>query len=517
MKLPIKYTPPNGEFKTQANSEEICLENISVETFGGRLHVEWEPQSPVTALGQLVFFIEFLKLGNLFDPWVEDCPLSYSSPNAPTKREILGTLMLSVLAGNTRYAHITALRCDGINPGLLGMEKIASEDSVRRAFKRMDETEGLVWQQKHLDKCTALLLSVPWIMDIDTTVKPLYGHQEGAVVGYNPTKPGRPSHTIHTYLVANLRLILDSEVQAGNHNAARYSAPELWALLDRIPKAHWPTLIRGDCAFGIDPILQEAEARKVPYLFKLKLTANVKRLIEKLMLGSQWERAGQGWEAVCTEIQLSGWQVKRQIVVLRKAVRKESLVAVKKGLLGQSSIAFAEVDKNVCAYEYAVLVTSVKESALTIAQHYRDRADSENVFDELKNQWGWGGFTTHDLKRCRLMARLVALVYNWWNLFTRLAEPDKHLEAITSRPLLLHAVAKQTKHGGQQFIHISSSHGKQHLLRQLLQRITEFFKSLKASAEQFTDETCWRRILSKAFEKYLPLGLPIMDLIPNTS
>jgi hypothetical protein len=32
--------------------------------------------------------------------------------------------------------------------------------------------------------------------------------------------------------------------------------------------------------------------------------------------------------------------------------------------------------------------------------------------DELKNQWGWGGFTTHDLGRCRLAARLVALFYN---------------------------------------------------------------------------------------------------------
>jgi hypothetical protein len=31
---------------------------------------------------------------------------------------------------------------------------------------------------------------------------------------------------------------------------------------------------------------------------------------------------------------------------------------------------------------------------------YRDRGDAENVFDELKNQWGWGGFTTQDLKRC---------------------------------------------------------------------------------------------------------------------
>ena len=38
------------------------------------------------------------------------------------------------------------------------------------------------------------LLSEPWILDVDTTVKPLYGHQEGAVVGYNPKKPGRPSH-----------------------------------------------------------------------------------------------------------------------------------------------------------------------------------------------------------------------------------------------------------------------------------------------------------------------------------
>jgi hypothetical protein len=68
---------------------------------------------------------------------------------------------------------------------------------------------------------------------------------------------------------------------------------------------------------------------------------------------------------------------------------------------------------------------------------YRDRADCENVFDELKNQWGWGGFTTQDLHRCRLLAGTVVLVYNWWSLFTRLADPEHHREALTSRPLLL--------------------------------------------------------------------------------
>jgi hypothetical protein len=35
------------------------------------------------------------------------------------------------------------------------------------------------------------------------------------------------------------------------------------------------------------------------------------------------------------------------------------------------------------------------------------------------------------------MAGAVALVFNWWNLFVRLADPDHHREAITSRSLLL--------------------------------------------------------------------------------
>ena len=63
-------------------------------------------------------------------------------------------------------------------------------------------------------------------------------------------------------------------------------------------------------------------------------------------------------------------------------------------------------------YEYAVLVTSLHNEILTVAQLYRGRADCENPFDELKNHWGWGGFTTHDMKRCRFMARIAALVYN---------------------------------------------------------------------------------------------------------
>ena len=47
--------------------------------------------------------------------------------------------MLSMLSGHKRYAHIAALRCDSVLPELLGMNKIVSEDAVRRAFAAIDE------------------------------------------------------------------------------------------------------------------------------------------------------------------------------------------------------------------------------------------------------------------------------------------------------------------------------------------------------------------------------------------
>ena len=100
--------------------EMLGAEPMQVDTFGGRLDVEWDTDFKATPIGQLAFFAEFLKNAGVFDEWVGECPLSYTSPNAPTNRDILGTWMLSVLAGHKRYAHVTALRGDGVSPRFSG-------------------------------------------------------------------------------------------------------------------------------------------------------------------------------------------------------------------------------------------------------------------------------------------------------------------------------------------------------------------------------------------------------------
>ena len=151
--------------------------------------------------------------------------MHYVSANAPSKADVLGTWLLSVLSGHRRYSHVTAIRCDGVNPGLLGMNKVISEDALRRALAAIPESAGIEWLDAHLNESVARLLDAPWILDVDTSVKALYGQQQGAVVSYNPKKPGRPSHSYHTYLMAGLRLVVGAEVRAGNQHSASHSLP----------------------------------------------------------------------------------------------------------------------------------------------------------------------------------------------------------------------------------------------------------------------------------------------------
>jgi Transposase DDE domain group 1 len=494
----------------------------TVDTFGGMIHVKWDETAAVTPFGQLAFFIEFLKTAGLWDGWVAECPVTYTSPNAPAKADVLGTMVLSVLAGHRRYAHITALRFDGVNPQLLGMAKVCSEDSVRRAFSEVAAADCTAWLTRHLRISYEPLLREPWILDIDSTVKPLYGHQEGAVKGYSPGKPGRPSHVYHTYFAANIRLVLDVEVQAGNQTASSYAQPEFWKYIDSLPAAARPAFVRGDCDWGTERMMTAAEEREILYLFKLKQRPKVKRLIQQAFTREDWVSAGQGWKGVEAELMLTGWSRQRRVIVLRRRLLDERLLAEQKRLANttadqQLALGFVEMVKDGPLYEYAVLVTSLPDEILALGQHYRDRADAENNFDELKNQWGWSGFTTHDLKRCQIMARTIALVYNWWSMFTRLAIPEKHAEAITSRPLLLNAVGKQTTHSGQTTVTVTSMHAKAPQMRSALQGISSFLATVRKAAEQLTDPQKWLLILSQVFRVFLKgrtLGQP--QFIPGT-
>jgi hypothetical protein len=473
-------------------------EALVVQTMGGRVHVRWDETARATPHGQLVFFAEFLATAGVFERWVDGCSLSYTSPNASSKRDVLGTLMLGILSGSKRYAHIAGIRGDAVAAQALGMAGVVSEDSVRRALKAMELAASETWMRQSLMDSVRDSLNRPWVLDLDATIKPLYGHQEGAEVGYNPHKPGRPSHVLHTFWIGNLRLVLDAVLTSGKQHTSGHAKAPLKRLLDELGDRR-PALLRGDCGYGNEDIIDICEERDLPYLLRLRKTANVKRLIERLFKREDWGRASQatqGWQAIEDSIRLSGWSKARRVVVLRRRIKQDIAVTAKRED-GQLVLALLQdsVEDNAQLWEYTVLVTNAEYDITAIGQLYRDRCDCENGFDELKNQWGWGGFTTKDMHRSQITARAVALVYNWWSWYVRAANPNARREALTSRPLLLAAVGRATSHSDQTTLYLTPMHAEADLIKSMVANVHEAIQYVRRTAEQLPKIDRWATLL----------------------
>ena len=76
----------------------------------------------------------------------------------------------------------TSLRFDSVNPELLGMDRVISEDATRRVPQINGQGSG----HRLARHAAAQVHRIPavagsWILATDTTVKCLYGKQEGAV------------------------------------------------------------------------------------------------------------------------------------------------------------------------------------------------------------------------------------------------------------------------------------------------------------------------------------------------
>lgn len=154
-------------------------------------------------------------------------------------------------------------------------------------------------------------------------------------------------------------------------------------------------------------------------------------------------------------------------------------------------------------------MTNAGYEILGLGQLYRDRADAENAFDELKNQWGWGGFTTHDLHRCQFAARAVALIYNWWSLFVRLANPKVRREAITNRPWLMSSVGRRTDHAGQTTITLTGQHADFGKARAALMHVSALLNGwLVRATEQLNPTTVWNLVCDHIKRVIASIGPP---------
>lgn len=470
---------------------------LDFSTASGSYRVK-QKGSNLTPLGGLIAFASFINELGVLDVLSKNIPVSRTSNNALPIRDILVGFMLTSLLDGKHFSDIRFIQDDPVVGEAFGVTKrIPGDDTVRRFFEKIDPDIGRDVMYK-ANKYLFESLPDYYILDWDSTVTTRYGNQEGVVVGYNPTKPGRGSHHPLVCSVAGVRLCLDVEMRSGNAHTANGWIENMEHLFAALPRDKQPWLNRADVGFCGEKFLRwhEDSDSRPHYLFKLKQTARVREAIANVP-NDKWEGNASinALQLAECKIKLSSWDKERRVVVGRRLISKQSAE--------ESGTFFG-----ICEYKFMAFVTDLSTTQFTcwqISDLYDKRADCENIFDELKNQWGLSGFCSQQQNVTEFAARMTLFTYNLWSLFVRFFNIDTHQEAKTSRRNFMLLPARLVRTGRRKRIDISIVEKRWKKIKKGYERIVCW---LKSNAPQLNLGTTIANIAIAFPQNFTPKLLP---------
>lgn len=467
-------------------------ERFSFDTRGGQIHVH-RSDTTLTPFGGLVAFASFIEKLGIIDTLERSCPIKRSSNNATPVRDILIGFLLVCIQSGKRFRHMRWVQDDPALAAIFKVQRrIPSDSSVIRFFREIDSDQGKEWLYK-AEELLYKSIGNNCILDWDSTVTTRFGDQEGAEIGYNPHKPGRASHHPLLCTIAGTRLCLHLTYRSGDASSSSGWIEAMETVLSRLPKGIKPFLNRADVSFASEESLSwhESDSRHPHYLFKLRKTARVVEAIGSIR-ETDWEGAsgfGVTQVAECL-LQLHGWTKKRRVVLTRKLIKKESPE--------ESGTLFG-----VCQYEYSAYVTDLTQAyanAMQIVILYNQRCDSENIFDETKNQWGLNGFCAQKNNVTEFAARMSILSYNLWSIFVRFFNLTKHEEAQCSRKEFLFLASSLTRSGRETTLKISVSDRLWKRIREGYERLLFWLRQTAPQLKLVGGSGAWPAALVKLVE-----------------
>lgn len=110
----------------------------------------------------------------------------------------------------------------------------------------------------------------------------------------------------------------------------------------------------------------------------------------------------------------------------------------------------------------------------------------------------------------------MALIYNCWSLFERLANPDARREAITSRLWLMSSIGHRTEHADQTTLTLTGLHAHFDKARQALMQVSARLQAwAKEAAEQLKTLTVSRCVCNHLKHTLAGISPPQTLLLPG--
>jgi hypothetical protein len=358
----------------------------------------------LTHFGGAFFFHEFLRVLQLRDCLARYLRYPRRNCRYSTSQMILA-LVYPIVLGLDRIETASFLRSNGTFQYLTGLPGFPDPQTLRRFLLNAPPH---FWEQLHKlnDRLLQRFIHRPahrsrLIFDLDSTVLTVFGHQDGAAIGYNPRYRGKRSYSPLFCMEANSSYLWDTELRCGNAGTWAGSIELLQACFTNLPPDIREIRVRADAGFGVNPIFDALESWRAEYAVVARMTKGLKHCLP----GLSYVPVHADWEMACFDHRPQGWSRARRFVVARRYFSTEQ----------QQPTLFT-----MGRYEYRAWVTNLSLTPLGIWRFYDSRAALEPRIGELLHDYALRKIPTSSFQANALFLELIRLAYNLVTAFQRL-------------------------------------------------------------------------------------------------
>jgi DDE family transposase len=328
-------------------------------------------------------------------------------------------LMYAIVAGLRRLNQTDILQYNGTFLSLLGLKQFPNQSTWRRFLKRLPTAAIRQLVRLH-DQLRQQLLVLPQArtsltFDLDTVIVTIYGHQQGARLGYNPKKRGRRSYHPLLCFEAHLPEFWHGSLRPGDAGVSTGIIFFVRCCLSKVPQkmARARIRFRADAGFYGGRLITYLEQVGCGYAVVARMHPPLQTLAQQC----RFQKMGQGWEAGAFFYQPRRWKSPHRFVVVRRPIPLDPVEARQLTLFKDQK------------YAYHVLVTNLNTHPWRVWRFYDQRANIEKNIRELLYDYPLARIPTDSWTANVAFFQILLFAFNRVHWFKRLCLPPEYLHA----------------------------------------------------------------------------------------
>jgi len=319
--------------------------------------------------------------------------------------QIFLSILLSSFAGINRLKRISNFTQDSLVMLLLNLKKGLNKDVISSRLKMLgqkgaNELASYIGEKSKEFIGRSKLKSIT--LDCDSTVKTVYGNQEGTAKGYNSSKPGANSYHPLLCFLSELKIVIKTRFRTGSAYTSNGICSFIEETASIIPDNIEKIFFRADSGFFNGKLFDLLESKNWNYLIKVKLK-NLKAVLNNQI----WAQSKENPKVSTCEFEYraKGWKRKRKLKAIRTVTGYKEV-----DYFGEKQL----IEEYVYACYCSNLSTSsgVELDAIDLHENYKQRSISETWIAEVKGQLLAGSTLTNNFYANDILWQLGIFAYN---------------------------------------------------------------------------------------------------------